>query len=418
MVTTVSPFRGLSVGSSVLRLLVVVLFLLVDSHAFVTTTRRVLIIPRASATRTRWWAQQEEKAAAAAVASEADTPRRSSNTMKVLKGVRDLVDDFDVFLLDMWGVLHNGSAPYAGVLEAVDRLRQATNKDRNKRLIILSNSSKRVDHSIKMLRKLGFSDDSFAQIITSGEVAYQILGGNSCFASSSTLSWSKLDKVTSKTAVVLGSGDQDEEYLQACGWELTTPDQASLVVARGTFTINDGTNVVDKRVDGDQTYDEVLQQTLQDCAARQLPMLVTNPDKVRPDEGFPPMPGKLGDLYEAALQKASEINGASTLNEDPSNLVYRIGKPFANVYDLALENVEDRSRVCMIGDALETDVTGGTRVGIATVWVLMDGIHSDETVQGVADAPRVLQDFQSQSTGTYAQGIKLVPNYLLSNFQW
>ncbi len=59
----------------------------------------------------------------------------------------------------------DGSKPYEGVLDTVKKLKEA-----GKKLIILSNSSKRTSNSIKMLKKLGFNPDDFEQIITSGEV--------------------------------------------------------------------------------------------------------------------------------------------------------------------------------------------------------------------------------------------------------
>ena len=52
----------------------------------------------------------------------------------------------------MWGVMHNGSEPYEGVLEAVKELKRA-----GKKMIILSNSSKRKENSHKMLKKRKFS---------------------------------------------------------------------------------------------------------------------------------------------------------------------------------------------------------------------------------------------------------------------
>ena len=51
----------------------------------------------------------------------------------------------------MWGVMHDGTTTYEGVLDVVQKLKQ-----QGKDLIILSNSSKRQDNSIKMLKKLGF----------------------------------------------------------------------------------------------------------------------------------------------------------------------------------------------------------------------------------------------------------------------
>ena len=51
----------------------------------------------------------------------------------------------------MWGVMHNGSEPYEGVLEAVKELKRV-----GKKMIILSNSSKRRENSHKMLAKRKF----------------------------------------------------------------------------------------------------------------------------------------------------------------------------------------------------------------------------------------------------------------------
>ena len=62
-----------------------------------------------------------------------------------------ILDKYDTFLLDMWGVLHDGSKPYEGVLQTVKEL-----KAMGKNLIILSNSSKRRENSHKMLGKREF----------------------------------------------------------------------------------------------------------------------------------------------------------------------------------------------------------------------------------------------------------------------
>ena len=65
---------------------------------------------------------------------------------------QEILDQYDTFLLDMWGVMHNGSEPYEGVLEAVKELKRA-----GKKMIILSNSSKRKENSHKMLKKRKYS---------------------------------------------------------------------------------------------------------------------------------------------------------------------------------------------------------------------------------------------------------------------
>jgi len=348
--------------------------------------------------------------------------------MKHIQGIRDLVDDYDVFLLDMWGVLHDGSAPYPGVLECIQKLRQA-----NKQLIILSNSSKRQDHSLRMLTKLGFDPRADFQqpIVTSGEVAWNLLAGNIQDA------WLEEHKSKEKNVFVLGSGDGDEEYCASCGWTVTNVEQARLILARGTFTVNDGSSVVHKNHDGTKAYDAALQRCLAQAAELQLPMLVANPDKVRPDKDRPPMPGHIGDLYETALRQQKR-GGASSSSSDESSsaaaaaasesLVKRIGKPFADVYEMALRDIllakesasSLLSRVVMIGDALETDVVGGERVGIDTAWVVFDGIHSPDLDKNDLEVSCqcVLDQFNARSGDTYAQGQQLAPTVVLPHFQW
>lgn len=324
--------------------------------------------------------------------STADT----SKTMTLVTGVKDIVDHYDVFLLDMWGVMHDGSTPYDGVLDVIQQLVQA-----KKRLIILSNSSKRKDHSIRMLQKLGFDPNDFEQILTSGEIAFHMLRNMD--------RWSLLESIEFPKAFCLGSGDGDKEYCESCGWSLAPVDEASLVVARGTFTVDDGTTVVNKR-DDEQAYERSLDVSLQKAAARLLPMMVCNPDKIRPDVERPPMPGKIGDSYEEALGGG----------QDAEALVQRIGKPFRDVYDIALKDTPDLSRVVMVGDALETDITGGSAMGIDTIWVLKDGIHSpdlDDDVSLEEEATAILESF-NRLDGTYAKGRRLSPTILMPRFRW
>ncbi|KAL7570305.1 hypothetical protein ACA910_017155 [Epithemia clementina (nom. ined.)] len=332
--------------------------------------------------------------------------------MELRNGVADIANQFDVFLLDMWGVMHDGSRPYDGVLEVIEKLRQM----QDKKLIILSNSSKRKDNSVRMLKKLGFNPDDFHDIITSGEVAHGLLSGKL------RNRWEMLDQLLQgdplqKKVFVLGSGDNDVEYCESCGWQLTPIEEANLIVARGTFTVNDGSEVVNKR-ENEELYESTMETRLKQAALRRIPMLVTNPDKIRPDVERPPMPGKIGDRYEQILRETS--------TEECTGLVKRIGKPFQDVYDLALveENAkENRNRVCMLGDALETDIVGGSINGISTVWVLLDGIYGPDLDHNTDDsnlmqsAEAIVKEFNGE-TGTYAGDRVVQPDIALRHFRW
>ena len=81
-----------------------------------------------------------------------------------------LVEDFDVFLVDQFGVLHDGSAAYPGAVEALERLKAA-----GKRVILLSNSGRRSRPNVERAARLGFPADTYDEIISSGEVAWHLL---------------------------------------------------------------------------------------------------------------------------------------------------------------------------------------------------------------------------------------------------
>ena len=341
------------------------------------------------------------------------------------------------------------------MLETVQRLHEA-----GKELIVLSNSSKQQDQSYKSLQQLGFDPSWFTSIITSGQVTYHLLQGHTPTSSSSEEEdyllapqpWSVLEdlKKTNNNhsnkklnMFCLGSGSGDAEYIELCGGVVAKDiETADLIVARGTFTIlsqnNDGKDgvVVDKTRDGDDAYHAALQNVLEEAARRQLPMIVANPDKVRPDGARSPMPGQIGDLYNHQLQLLSS-NKSSTDDhkEQPDHkLIKRIGKPFDDVYEIALrgKSQDERNRVCMVGDALETDVLGAYSQQIDGIWVVNNGIHNQEVEtagngndfrQGCAT---VMNDFHRRTDTYYAKSKNqkkdapslLVPAVIVPHFQW
>lgn len=125
----------------------------------------LLLVPGSTAFHLSLPVERSKLASSTTAMSSSSSSAVETSPMTVMEGIRQVAEDHDVFLLDMWGVMHDGTNTYEGVLETVQQLKKS-----GKEMIILSNSSKRIDKSIQMLKKLGFDPSDFSQIITSGDV--------------------------------------------------------------------------------------------------------------------------------------------------------------------------------------------------------------------------------------------------------
>ena len=154
----------------------------------------------------------------------------SSVKMQLSKGLSTkLISGYDAFIIDQWGVLHDGKQLYKGTIEAMQKLR-----DCGKRTVMLSNSSKRRENSIAGLLKVGLDPSIyFDEIVTSGEMAWQYIESREItkdgFVSSSG--------ETPLKVLLMGNGADDQEYVSSCGCVISSVEEADFILARGTFSI-------------------------------------------------------------------------------------------------------------------------------------------------------------------------------------
>ena len=318
-------------------------------------------------------------------------------------GFKDIIQDYDVLILDQWGVLHDGKKAYPGAIECLQQIKAA-----NKKVILLSNSSKRKDKSYQGLAKTGFYSNLFDDIVTSGDIGWQLIHGRNCsFMSAGSHSKKKeLLKV-----VLFGNDDDDEEYLSSCDCELaSSPAEADFVLCRGSFTYR--TANYRSPYTSPEMLLEHIHPYLSDCAEAGLPMLVTNPDFHRPGS-HSPMPGLFASLY-------SSLKG-----KDGYQAIEYIGKPYASVYSSCFASAEAllgplkegsaRRKFLAVGDSLEHDIEGARRAGIDSVWI-MNGVHcrdlkTEEGSSQVADS-RLASELLAKLSP------HLRPSYSIPCFQW
>src|SRR5688572_20843318 len=84
--------------------------------------------------------------------------------------VSEFADKYDGFILDIWGVIHDGHETYPGVVYCMKKLAEM-----KKEIVFLSNAPRRADKVAEVLAKFGITRDLYKEVLSSGEVAYRLL---------------------------------------------------------------------------------------------------------------------------------------------------------------------------------------------------------------------------------------------------
>lgn len=281
-----------------------------------------------------------------------------------------LLDTFDAFIVDQWGVLHDGTKPLPGALETVGHL-----LDAGKVVITLSNSGRRRATAEAALARMGFPIRRFRAHVTSGETAYAGL------AAGRFGGW-----VLPGTRCYLLCRDEDESVIQGSGVErVADATEADFVMISG--------------VHGDRYGVDHYLRELAPAIARRLPVVCSNPDLVALTErGNELSPGAVAEAYRAATGVVP---------------VY-VGKPYAPVYEACLRALPDvaKSRVLCVGDSLAHDVKGGAANGLKTLFCLA-GIHQDDF-----DLTRPVADQLAAVAQAAAAHASPAPDFAIDRFRW
>ena len=90
--------------------------------------------------------------------------------MQHLLAFESLARAHDGFILDLWGVIHDGVTPYPGAADCLARI-----KALGKPTILLSNAPRRAHAAQAAMRAMGIADDLYTGILTSGEATHMAL---------------------------------------------------------------------------------------------------------------------------------------------------------------------------------------------------------------------------------------------------
>jgi HAD superfamily hydrolase (TIGR01459 family) len=254
--------------------------------------------------------------------------------LQLLPNITKIADKYDYFILDVWGVIHDGSHTYEGVVERLKHLRQL-----GKKICFLSNAPRRSSKVAGVLKNFGINEDLYDFIITSGEATYLFLHQNE-------IDPNHLKNLTNHDVhdkyFYIGPS-KDADLLNGLGYKPSqNANEASFVVATG---FDNETS----------TLEEKLPQLLE-AKKHNLPMICVNPDLI------------------VVKQNGSQSICAGLLALEYQKMggkVVYFGKPYSLVYEQVFQlfSNPNKTKVLAIGDGLETDILGANQNGIDSAFV-------------------------------------------------
>jgi len=287
----------------------------------------------------------------------------------LLTGISPLARHYDYFIIDIFGVIHDGIRPFPGTINCLKQL-----NDMGKEICLLSNSPKRAEGAAAQMKAMGISGKLFHHVVTSGEATYSALENRS------------------------------DEFHQSCGrdcWFIGPRAMAAMLDGLGLNLVDgpEKASFILNAIPGTEpSMVEILMRQMETAKAHDLPMICANPDLVV----------NIGEKqYECAGTFARHY-------EEIGGRVLYHGKPHKPVYERCHElfGRPDKSRIIALGDSLHTDIAGANRFGIDSALNLV-GIHSEEMHMDhdptQADEAKILKVLADQPHQ---------PTHILTGFNW
>ena len=255
--------------------------------------------------------------------------------MKELNHLSEIYDNYDTFIIDLWGVIHNGVNLNPKAIDVLKNL-----KNESKKIVFLSNAPRPSSKVISFLLKMNMDKKFLSNVMTSGEAAMYAINKNQFGKSFFHLG-------PPRDTAVFEKVKKNKTNLESCDFILCT----------GLF-------------DDHESDLEYYKKFLKNYISKKL--ICTNPD-------LTVHKGNKEELCAGAVAKVFEDLGGE--------VVY-FGKPYKEVYDMCF-NLDEK--VLAIGDNLRTDIKGANNLNIDCIFI-SDGVHRNE-FQDVSELDNLLNKY-------------------------
>ena len=241
--------------------------------------------------------------------------------MRELNNLSEISNNYDTFVIDLWGVIHNGITLNSKAMETIENL-----NNKSKKIIFLSNAPRPSLKVINFLSKMGMSEKFLSNVMTSGEAAMHAINQNKF----------------GKRFFHLGP-PRDTAVFEKVKDNRTEIQKCDFILCTGLF---------DEHHNDLEYYKKFLEKHVS------KKLVCTNPD-------LTVHKGDVEELCAGSVAKVFEKLGGE--------VVY-FGKPYEEVYKMCFKSGE---KVLAIGDNLRTDIKGANNLNIDSIFI-SDGVHRDE----------------------------------------
>ncbi len=241
--------------------------------------------------------------------------------MKELNHLSDIYKNYDTFVIDLWGVVHNGMVLNPKAIEAIEHL-----ENNSKKIVFLSNAPRPSSNVINFLLKMNMNRKYLLNVMTSGEAAMHAINKNKFGKSFFHLGPPRDTSVFEKVK-------DNRVDLKSCDFILCT----------GLF---------DDHEDDLEYYRNYLKNHIS------KKLVCTNPDLT---------------VHRGTVEELCAGSVAKVFEEIGGEVVY-FGKPHKEIYKMCFGPNE---KVLAIGDNLRTDIKGANNLKIDCIFIT-EGVHRNE----------------------------------------
>ena len=283
---------------------------------------------------------------------------------QVINSLNDIVNRYDVFFVDMYGTLWDGTALYPEIIPTLQVLRE-----KSKKVYVLSNSTTIGNLFRDKLTQLGLQiNQHYDGVITSGDLLSEKLENHFFRTIGRRLDY-KFYVIGRHNPMLLWSEIEHQVH------DISVAD----FVYVGSLILNG---------DHPTTLDAFIPD-LQKALEKKIPLVCANPD-------YQALHGDLKYYCSGA---------AALWYEQQGGTVHWIGKPYPELYAYIKQKTSvDFKQAVMIGDTLRTDIKGASTAGMDTVLVTGHGMTADALSEG-----KILSDLCAQEN--------VIPTYVLDRIK-